>query len=198
MTGLLISVCLAQTKIVSGNAADLQAAVSLWREFSMPIPPATAVPILLERRWLSYGKVISLLDRQIGKPDVLYVGGSVLKPDRIDQVEVLSWKMPTSPPEIQRFSLRFTEDPFVSVAIQSQILGHRELADDLYHRRVTPKLNTTETLDSTWIGVPRLNTLKSRCALLIATHLVNSFCQPKSDGQAILKDLVKLDRCYKP
>ena len=194
MVGLLVTLLLAQTHPTRLSDEDLNGAVALWKEFSMPIPPATVQPIFL-RTYYPVHRTIALLDQRAGKPDLFYVGGSIIDSKEDNEIEELSWDFRSKEPlELQPFGTKFTEDSNISAIVQSQILGRTDFAKALVERSGIDISARRSGLDTDWIGVPNDNSLKTRCAMLIATHLVNDYCKPNSNVKAILAQLERLDK----
>ena len=171
----------------------------------MPVPPEGAVPILVDSGIQNSSPLFTtgMLYRDPANGDQYFVAGSI-------QTELASDKpndLESAKPKVIDWNWRdwthtlvspfhehgFGEDTTVATTVQSIILGHRDFATSLIATRRNLGEPGSLMLDSDWVGVAKDESLKAQTALLIATHIVNEYCQPNSDAKVTREKLAKLD-----
>lgn len=180
MVGLLLTISMPGWT----NEADFKLAATLWREFNLPVPPIGSVPVIANK---GREKVIAFQD---SKTRSLYIGSRIVKPYGY-WVQRLGWKLPpTNVASLAGPLNKFRENPMISVAVQSYLLGRADYSSSLASRIEVPKT----AWESSWIACVKDNSLSSHTALLAAVKLMNSHCETGSNTATTLEKVKALHK----
>ena len=192
--------------------ADIDLAVKLWREFDMPIPPKDADLIISQWPRTKDTKSTTLfygyLEKGTRGTAALYSGG-YRSPGGMDGYDTITWDL-SKPLPISEAMMStgqgsakgpFHESAITSVAVQSAVLGHRQVAESIVvlEKATRQKHYYGGSFDSNpepWLGATIDDSLASNTAFLISVHLLNEALNQKIDRREILRKMIALEKYH--